>query len=113
MKLILGSMEKTVTKRFRFVRKRNQMQNDHNYCLDRVFGPIRAPWNRHHELYPTEPKNKSFDLNFDLFMVNLWSNFGQKKGYLTIKFEKIEKDYFDFVYSNKAHDGGFGELSWV
>ena len=27
-------------------------------------------------------------------MVKLWSNFGQKMGYLTIKFEKIEKNFF-------------------
>ena len=61
-----------------------------------------------------KPKNKSFDQDFDLFMVKLWSKYGQKwskKGYLTIKFEKNEKNQFNFVFSNKAHDDGFGELS--
>ena len=72
---------------------------------------MRAPWNRRHELYPMKPKNKSFDLNFDLFMVKLWSKFGQKMGYLTIKIEKIGKNHFYFVYSNKAHEDGFRELS--
>ena len=78
-----------------------------------LFGAMRAPYNRQIELYPIRPKNKSFDLNFDLFMVKLWSNFGQKMGYLTIKFEKNEKNHFYFVYSNKAHEDGFGELSWA
>ena len=32
-------------------------------------------------------------------------------GYLTIKFLKNEKNHFYFVYSNKAHDDGFRELS--
>ena len=61
-----------------------------------LFGAMRAPYNRQHELYPIKPKNKSFDLNFDLFMVKLWSNFGQKMSYLTIKFEKNEKIIFLF-----------------
>ena len=56
-----------------------------------LFKLMRALQNRQHELYPIKPKNKSFDLNFDLFMVKLWSNLGQKNGYLTIKFEKNEK----------------------
>ena len=43
-------------------------------------------------------------------MVNLWSNFGQKRGYLTITLEKNEKNQFNFVFSNKAHEDGFGEL---
>ena len=30
-----------------------------------------------------------------------------------IKFLENEKSHFYFVYSNKAHDDGFGELSWA
>jgi hypothetical protein len=46
-------------------------------------------------------------------MVKLWSNLGQKNGYLTIKFEKNEKNIFYFFQSNGAHEDGFGELSWA
>ena len=64
-----------------------------------LFLAMRAPRNRRHELCPNKLKNKLFDQNFDLFMVKTWSNFGQKI-------------YFS-VYSDRARDDGYGELSWL
>ena len=49
-----------------------------------LFGAMKAPRNRRKELYPNERKNKWFDQNLDLFMVKIWSNYGQiwvKKGH--------------------------------
>ena len=67
-----------------------------------LFGAMRAPYNRHHELCPNKLKNKLFDQNFDLFMVKTWSNFGQKKVILTINSQQLFQKIFFFGLSESG-----------
>ena len=70
-----------------------------------LFGAMRAPYNRQHELYPIRPKNKSFDLNFDLFMVKLWSNFGQNRS-----FQQIDHN-LSFFRARRVNESSLKSLS--
>ena len=68
---------------------------------------MKAPWNRQHELYWIKPKNKSFDLNFDLFMVKLWSNFGQNRS-----FQQIYHN-LSFIRARRVNESSLKSSSWA
>ena len=86
-----GSLWKSVTTRFRNLAKRARMQNGCNYCLDRAFWAHESSLQPSAQALSDQTKNKSFDLNFDLFMVKFRSNSGQKRS-----FQKIDPNFSFF-----------------